>query len=67
MIITHHAPSIKSINKMYSQSTRNQYYATNLDEFILDKNPYLWVHGHCHTKTITRLVIPMLYLTPEAM
>lgn len=50
VIITHHAPSAKSINKIYAERTTNQYYASNLDGFIVDKGPALWIHGHCHTQ-----------------
>lgn len=51
MVVTHHAPSIKSIHPKYSNDTIvNGAYHSNLEDFIID-NPTikLWVHGHTHT------------------
>lgn len=54
IVITHHAPSLKSIDvEKYSKSSYGDItymYASDLDGFILqhdDKVP-LWIHGHTH-------------------
>ena len=51
IVVTHFAPSIKSISSKYNGRYEhlNPSYASNLENFILD-NPRikLWVHGHMH-------------------
>ena len=50
VVITHHAPSARSLDKRFENSTLNPCFASNLDNFILDhKNIVLWCHGHVHT------------------
>lgn len=53
IIVSHFAPSIKSISNKYNGRYQhlNPAYASNLEQFILD-NPRikLWVHGHMHDK-----------------
>lgn len=49
VVITHHAPSFKSVPLQYvEQQTVNGAYASDLSEFILDHKPQLWIHGHMH-------------------
>jgi Icc-related predicted phosphoesterase len=50
VIVSHHAPSVLSVNEMYrGHFAMNGAYYSDLSEFILD-NPQikLWVHGHMH-------------------
>jgi predicted phosphohydrolase len=48
-ILTHHAPSYKSISPKYKMETTNSSYASNLDDLILS-NPQVkyFSHGHTH-------------------
>lgn len=48
IVITHHLPSFKSIDPEYTASDVNGAYATNLEDFILEAEPALWIHGHTH-------------------
>lgn len=48
IVITHHAPSFKSIHPDYVGNELNGCYASSLEELILDKKTALWVHGHVH-------------------
>ena len=49
VVITHHAPSIKSIHAKYLNGFANACYASNLEQFIMDNpNIKLWIHGHVH-------------------
>ena len=51
VVMTHHAPSIKSITGRYVQDVLSAAYASNLDEFIKKhENIKLFVHGHVHNK-----------------
>lgn len=50
VVVTHHAPSLASINLKYrGEVLVNHAYATELSELILD-NPNIraWIHGHLH-------------------
>lgn len=46
VVVTHHAPSYKSIDPRYVSSAINGAFASNLDHLV-DKAD-LWLHGHVH-------------------
>lgn len=51
VIITHHAPSSKSIHPIYANDTiTNSFYYSDLSNIMLD-NPQIdsWIHGHTHS------------------
>jgi Icc-related predicted phosphoesterase len=47
VVVTHHAPSIKSVHSKYGNDLLNASYASDCEELI-DKST-LWVHGHVHS------------------
>jgi Icc-related predicted phosphoesterase len=48
VIVTHHAPSMRSLPERYQADLLSCAYASNLEAFILEYQPPLWVHGHIH-------------------
>ncbi|QIG74028.1 metallo-phosphoesterase [Rhizobium phage RHph_N34] len=48
VIVTHHAPSYKSIGPKYAGDKTNPAYASNLDDMIEEIGPDFWFHGHTH-------------------
>lgn len=48
MVITHHAPSIKSIPLKFRDDIVSAAYASNLESIILQYRPDYWIHGHIH-------------------
>lgn len=48
VVITHHAPSIKSVPAAKAKDLISAAYASNLDDLILRQGPKLWIHGHIH-------------------
>lgn len=48
VVITHHAPSIKSIATGKEDDLISAAYASKMDDFIAQHRPALWVHGHIH-------------------
>lgn len=48
IVITHHAPSIKSIPEEFKENPTSSAYASNLESFILQHKPDYWIHGHIH-------------------
>lgn len=51
IVITHHAPSLKSIPMHQKNQAVVAAYVSNLEAFILDHRPLYWVHGHTHWAT----------------
>jgi predicted phosphodiesterase len=50
IVVTHHAPSYKSCHEKYKDDPNNDFFVSDLEQFILD-NPNIkyWIHGHTHT------------------
>ncbi len=48
IVVTHHAPSIKSIIERYRAYPVSAAFASNMDDFIRDHQPPLWILGHTH-------------------
>lgn len=48
VIVTHHAPSEKSLPEQRRAESISCAYASHLDEMVEELRPLLWVHGHIH-------------------
>ena len=48
VVVTHHAPSYRSISPQFIGSLLNPAFCSNLDDFILTTRPDVWIHGHTH-------------------
>jgi hypothetical protein len=48
LVVTHHAPSIRSLPDGRRGESISCAYASRLDDFVLAHQPPLWVHGHIH-------------------
>lgn len=48
VVITHHAPSIKSVPEKDRNDLISASFASNLEDFICNTKPDLWIHGHIH-------------------
>lgn len=48
VVVTHHAPSAKSLESGYEDDIVNAAYASNLDDFVSSSGAELWIHGHIH-------------------
>jgi Icc-related predicted phosphoesterase len=48
VVITHHAPSGKSLPEIFGKHLISAGFASNLEDFILDTKPEVWIHGHIH-------------------
>ncbi|MDF1685056.1 MAG: metallophosphoesterase [Legionellaceae bacterium] len=51
VVVTHHAPSGRSLWPAASGDLTNAAYASNLDDFIEKSAIDLWVHGHAHNSS----------------
>ena len=51
IVVTHHAPSEKSVANSYKGSYTNDYYYSDLEQTIIDRpNIKKWCHGHMHNR-----------------
>ncbi len=48
VVVTHHAPSARSLDPRMAGGVRDASYASRLDRMIIGGAPTLWVHGHVH-------------------
>lgn len=48
VVVTHHAPSNRSIPAKYAEDTLSAAYASHMDSLIEELKPELWIHGHVH-------------------
>lgn len=48
VVVTHHAPSPRSIPTRFERDPLNAAFASNLDHFVAGYGAALWIHGHIH-------------------
>ncbi len=48
IVVTHHAPSPKSVPQEFRDDIISAAYASNLEPFILKHQPHFWIYGHIH-------------------
>jgi Icc-related predicted phosphoesterase len=48
VIVTHHAPSSRSIHSKFIEMPTSAAFASSMDSFISAFQPDLWIHGHVH-------------------
>jgi predicted phosphodiesterase len=49
VVVSHHAPSGKSVSPEFLGDILNPAFCSNLDDKILRWQPDLWIHGHTHS------------------
>ena len=52
IIISHHAPSIRSLSKKYINHYLSPSYASHLEHLIYEFGVDIWIHGHTHHNAI---------------
>jgi predicted phosphodiesterase len=48
VVVTHHAPSFKSVSPKYQNNSLNGCYCSNMDEYVEALGADVWIHGHVH-------------------
>ena len=64
VVVTHHAPSARSIRPWFKGDRLNPAFASNLDRLIDRYQPPLWIHGHMHDPVDERLGRTRLLANP---
>lgn len=55
VVVTHHAPSMKSVPQVYVDDLLTAAFASNLDTMVGESGALLWIHGHTHGKSDYRI------------
>lgn len=55
VVITHHAPSFKSVPQQYQKDVISAGFASHLDELVESSGALLWIHGHNHGQSDYRI------------
>lgn len=50
IVVSHHAPSMKSVPAIYRNDPATPHFASDLEALIHELRPELWVHGHIHAR-----------------
>jgi len=48
VIVSHHAPSMRSVQKRYKEDIVSAAFASPLDDLVASSHAKFWVHGHVH-------------------
>lgn len=48
VVITHHAPSLRSVKTRYRKSPSTGAFTSSLDDLVEQSHAALWIHGHTH-------------------
>ena len=48
VVVTHHAPSARSVHPKYADDPVSAAYASRLDDLVASSGAQLWIHGHTH-------------------
>lgn len=51
VVVTHHAPSERSIAPRYAHDPLNPAFASRLDNFVEESGASYWIHGHMHNSS----------------
>jgi hypothetical protein len=65
IVMTHHAPSLKSVPSELAADPLTAAYASDLEELIKRTQPDLWVHGHIHMSSDYRIGTTRVVCNPR--
>jgi predicted phosphohydrolase len=55
VVVTHHAPSLRSVPDRFRDDPVSAAYASSLDAFVASSGVHLWIHGHAHDSADYRI------------
>lgn len=65
VVVTHHAPSRRSIPPRYAEDRTSAAYASDLEWLILEGRPDVWIHGHIHSSQDYRIGATRVLCNPR--
>jgi Icc-related predicted phosphoesterase len=55
VVVSHYLPSRQSVPVRFERSLSNDWFVCNVEAFILERKPALWIHGHTHDSVDYRI------------
>ena len=65
VVVTHHAPSLKSVSPKYKGAEINPAFASNMDDVVEQGKALYWFHGHMHDSVNYRIGETMVLSNPR--
>jgi Icc-related predicted phosphoesterase len=65
VVVTHHAPSARSISLQHRDDPLSPCYASDLEDLIIETEPTMWVHGHVHQRQEYHIGITKVIANPR--
>lgn len=65
VVITHHAPGIRSLSDEYRDDPVSAAYASDLEHLIREYQPEYWIHGHIHASSDYRIGATRVICNPH--
>lgn len=65
IVVSHFSPSMQSSKPKWDGEMLNAYFHNNLDSFIEEHGPKLWVHGHTHDPSDYMIGDTRIYCNPR--
>jgi predicted phosphodiesterase len=65
VVVTHHAPSPRSLPDENREQLLSAAYASDLDEFVATSRASIWIHGHMHEACTYRLGATRVVCNPR--
>jgi calcineurin-like phosphoesterase family protein len=65
VVLSHHCPHPGSIPPEFVGDPGNWFFNVNLEQYILDKKPALWIHGHTHAPMDYKVGETRVYCNPK--
>jgi predicted phosphodiesterase len=65
VVVTHHAPSLKSVPARLQEDRSTAAYASHLDALVESSGAALWVHGHLHASSDYRIGATRVVANPR--
>jgi len=65
VVVTHHAPSPRSIAEPIANFHLNAAYVSDLEDLLINHQPLCWVHGHTHDSADYRLGVSRVICNPR--
>jgi predicted phosphodiesterase len=65
IVMTHHAPSLRSVPDQFANDPLTAAYASNLEPVIERFQPHLWVHGHLHNSSDYKIGLTRVVCNPR--
>jgi len=65
IVISHHLPTYAAIDEGYRDNQLNRFYYTEMGNFMVDRRPAMWIHGHSHSSLQKKVGDTLVVRNPQ--